>query len=134
MIFIINFLSRIHMKKINKINKNLIIYQAKNGAIAFRGDFENENVLWANLNQIAELFDRDKSVISRHLKKIFQSGELDEKVVVAKIATTTKHGAIKEKTQTKLVSYYNLDVILSVGYRVDSKKLPLHSANGRQKP
>lgn len=92
--------------------------------------FENEDLklnvnmkdetVWLNLDQMAELFDRDKSVISRHIKSIIEE-ELDD-VVVAKFATTTQHGAIKGKTQTKDVNYYNLDVIISVGYRVKSKK------------
>jgi len=99
-------------------NKKIIIYQAKNGAIAFRGDFDNENVVWANLNQIAELFGRDKSVISRHLKKIFESDELNYKATVAKIATVQKEG---KREVLRNIDYYNLDVILSVGYRVDSK-------------
>ena len=101
-----------------KINKNLIIYQAKNGAIEFRGDFKGENVIWGSLNQIAELFGRDKSVISRHLNKIFKSGELDKKSTVAKIATVQKEG---KREVVRNIEYYNLDVILSVGYRVDSK-------------
>ena len=68
----------------------------------------------------AELFGIDKSGISRHLAKIFESGELDEEVVVAKIATTTQHGAMQDKTQTIPTNYYNLDAIISVGYRVNS--------------
>ncbi len=100
--------------------KSAIIYQAANGAIELRTDIKQET-LWANLDQIASVFERDKSVISRHIKSIFATEELDEKVVVAKNATTTKHGAIKGKTQTKQVEYYNLDMIISVGYRVNSK-------------
>ena len=69
---------------------------------------------------MAELFDRDKSVISRHIKNAL-SEELDGEMVIAKFATTTKHGAIEGKTQTHLVDYYNLDTIISVGYRVRSK-------------
>jgi len=69
-----------------KIQKNLIIYQAKNGAIELRGDFKHENI-WATLDQIANLFERDKSVISRHLKNIFSEGELQRNSVVAKNAT-----------------------------------------------
>jgi len=95
--------------------KNLIIYQTKSGKIEFRGDFERDTV-WGSLNQIAELFGRDKSVISRHIKNIFKSEELEERAVVAKIATTAADG------KTYQVDYYNLDVILSVGYRVDSKQ------------
>ena len=103
-----------------KKSKDLIIYQAENGAIALKSD-ANKETIWANLNQIAELFGRDKSVISRHIKKILQDEELEEKVVVAKNATTTQHGAINGKTQTKQVAFYNLDLIISVGYRVNSK-------------
>ena len=76
--------------------------------------------MWLNLEQLAELFGRDKSVISRHIKNVL-SEELDNEVVIAKFATTTKHGAIDGKTQTHLVDYYNLDMIISIGYRVKSK-------------
>ena len=92
--------------------------------------FENQNVklevnmkdetVWLSLEQMAKLFDRDKSVISRHIKNILEE-ELNDEVVVANFATTTKHGAIEGKTQTKEVEYYNLDMIISVGYRVKSK-------------
>ncbi|MBQ9886907.1 MAG: virulence RhuM family protein [Lachnospiraceae bacterium] len=78
--------------------------------------------LWIIQKAMAELFGVDKSGISRHLKKIFESGELDEKVVVAKIATTSPHGAIPGKTQDKESMFYNLDAIISVGYRVNSIK------------
>ena len=71
---------------------------------------------------MAELFGIDKSGISRHLKNIFDTGELDEKVVVAKNAITTQHGAISGKIQTTESNFYNLDAIISVGYRVNSKK------------
>lgn len=64
----------------------------------------------------------DKSTISRHLKNIFTEGELLEEVVVAKIATTTQHGAIEGKTQTTDSQFYNLDAIISVGYRVNSHR------------
>jgi DNA ligase (NAD+) len=76
----------------------------------------NNDTLWLSLNQLVELFGRDKSVISRHLKKIFSANELDEESVVAKYATTAKDGKIYQ------VDYYNLDVIISVGYRVNSKR------------
>ena len=65
---------------------------------------------------MAELFGVDKAGISRHLAKIFATGELGEEVVVAKIATTTQHGAIQDKTQAIPTNYYNLDTIISVGY------------------
>nr|WP_269140285.1 virulence RhuM family protein [Pectinatus sottacetonis] len=71
---------------------------------------------------MAELFQRDKSTISRHIKNIFSEGELDEKVVVAEFATTSQHGAIEGKTQNNITRFYNLDVIISVGYRVKSQR------------
>lgn len=71
---------------------------------------------------MAELFQRNKSTISRHIKNVFESGELDPNVVVAKYATTTQHGAIEGKTQTHQVDFYNLDMIISVGYRVNSHR------------
>lgn len=79
-----------------------------------------DDTIWLTQKAMAELFDIDKSGISRHLKNIFDSRELEEKVVVAKIAIPTKHGAIPEKEQLSLTNYYNLDAIISVGYRVDS--------------
>lgn len=69
---------------------------------------------------MADLFDRDKSIISRHIKNALNE-ELNGEMVVAKFATTTKHGEIEGKRQTHLVEYFNLDVIISVGYRVRSK-------------
>ena len=71
---------------------------------------------------MSELFDVSVSTISRHIKNIFEDGELEEKVVVAKNAITTEHGAIDGKTQTKEVTFYNLDMVIAVGYRVNSKR------------
>ena len=96
-----------------KEQNNIIIYQADNGEIKLRADLNTETV-WASLDQIASLFDRDKSVISRHISNIFKEGELVENSVVAKNATTASDGKIYQ------VTYYNLDVIISVGYRVNS--------------
>lgn len=93
----------------------IVIYQSENSQIEVSVQFENESV-WLNLNQIALLFERDKSVISRHLNNILKSGELDKNSVVAKNATTAKDG------KTYQVEFFNLDVILSVGYRVNSKQ------------
>jgi hypothetical protein len=81
-----------------------------------------EETIWATQKTIAKLFGVDRTTISRHLKNIFETRELEEKVVCAEIAQTTQHGAIKEKTQTKSVKYYNLDAIISIGYRVNSQK------------
>jgi len=100
------------------MKKEIIIYQNKSGAIEFKGDFKKET-LWANLQQIADLFEIDKSGISRHLDNIFQAKELDRKSTVAKIATVQKEGRREIRRE---IEFYNLDVILSVGYRVNSKK------------
>lgn len=100
------------------MENELIIFKSENGALELRTNGEKDTV-WANLEQIATLFGRDKSVISRHIKNIFKEEELQKEVVVAFFATITQHGAIKNKTQTKQVAYYNLDMLLSVGYRVN---------------
>ncbi|MFR2836899.1 MAG: virulence RhuM family protein [[Clostridium] nexile] len=81
-----------------------------------------DETVWATQKAMAELFGVDRTSISRHLKNIFETGELEEKVVCAEIAQTTQHGAIAGKTQTKVVKFYNLDAIISVGYRVNSIK------------
>ena len=98
--------------------KNEIIL-FENQGVKLEVNLKDETV-WLNLEQMSELFDRDKSVISRHIKNAL-SEELKDEVVIAKFATTTKHGAIEGKTQTHQVEYYNLDMIISVGYRVKSK-------------
>lgn len=79
-----------------------------------------DETVWLSLDQMAELFNRDKSVISRHIKNAIE--EECDNVVVAKFATTTQHGAIDGKAQTHMVDCYNLDVIISVGYRVKSSQ------------
>jgi len=99
------------------MKKEIIIYQSKSGKIEFKGDVQKET-LWASLQQIADLFETDKSGISRHIKHIFQSKELEQKATVAKIATVKIEGKRKIKRE---IEYYNLDLILSVGYRVNSK-------------
>lgn len=104
-----------------KITKQALIYQAKNGEIELKLDKKNETIL-ANLNQIADLFGVGKAAISKHLKNIFNEGELEEKVVVSILETTTSHGAIAGKTQIHKVNFYNLDAIISIGYRVNSKQ------------
>ncbi|MCO5259007.1 MAG: hypothetical protein M9916_02570 [Crocinitomicaceae bacterium] len=80
--------------------------------------FDNET-FWLTQQQIADLFQRDRTLITKHINNIFKTEELEEKVVCAKNAHTTQHGAIQRKTQTKQVEYYNLDAILSVSYRVN---------------
>jgi death-on-curing family protein len=91
------------------------LYRAADGTIALDVRLERDT-LWLNLNQIAGLFERDKSVISRHLRNVFKSGELDRDSVVALFATTAADG------KTYQVEHYSLDAILSVGYRVNSRR------------
>jgi len=93
----------------------IILYQSEDGDTSVDVHLKDETV-WLTLNQMAELLDRDKSVISRHLGNIFQTGELAREAVVAKNATTASDG------KTYQVDYYNLDAIISVGYRVNSKR------------
>ncbi len=101
--------------KRSAMNSEIIIYESGNHTIEVRLDGAQET-LWLSLQQIADLFDRDKSVISRHLRNIFKDEELGRDSVVAKNATTAADG------KTYQVDYYNLDAIISVGYRVNSKK------------
>ena len=100
-------------------NGNIIIYQTADGLTKIDVKVENDTV-WLSLEQMAELFQRNKSTISRHIKNIFEEGELNREVVVVKYATTTQHGAIEGKQQTHWVDCYNLDVIISVGYILKS--------------
>ena len=117
------------MKDSNIMQSNLIAEQNKNEIILYQPDetihlevrMENETV-WLTQQQIAELFQKAKSTISFHIANVFKEKELDEKVVVRKFRTTTQHGAIAGKTQEKYVALYNLDVIISVGYRVKSQR------------
>ena len=93
--------------------------------------FENQNVklevnmkdetVWLSLEQMAKLFDRDRTVIARHINNIFKDNELVKGEVCAKFAHTTQHGALSNRTQTRELDYYNLDMIISVGYRVKSQ-------------
>jgi prophage maintenance system killer protein len=96
---------------------DVVIYQAEDGSAKIEVQLDQETV-WLNLNQIAELFGRDKSVVSRHVNTIFKSGELSREATVAKNATVQTEGG-REVTRT--IEYFNLDVIISVGYRVNSK-------------
>ncbi len=104
------------MKKKGKKN-HLVVYQASSGAIELRGDFKHASV-WATLEQVATVFGRDKSVISRHLSNIYKERELKRKATVAKNATVQIEGG---RRILRDIEYYNLDAILSVGYRVNSK-------------
>lgn len=99
----------------------IVIYQTPDNQTQVEVQFEGET-FWLTQEQIGQLFERDRTVITKHIRNIFKEGELDEQVVCANFAHTTKHGAIEGKTQEKNVKYYNLDAILSVGYRVNSKR------------
>ncbi len=98
------------------MNKSEIkIYKSSEGKTSIEVKLDKETV-WLNLSQMVELFERDKSVISRHIKNVFKEGELEQKSVVANFATTAIDGKVYK------VDYYNLDVIISVGYRIKSKR------------
>ena len=123
------------MKKINNSQKifmanklalkdqltEFLLYSDGSGDIKVETYLHNET-LWLPQKRIAELFGVDRSVISKHLRNILDSQELVKEVVCANFAHTTQHGAIAGKTQIINIKYYNLDAILSVGYRVNSSK------------
>ena len=98
-----------------KEKADMIIYTTEDGLTKVETTFDGDTV-WLSIDQMAELFQRDKSTISRHIKNIFTEGELQRDSVVAKFATTASDGKVYN------VDYYNLDVIISVGYRVKSKR------------
>jgi hypothetical protein len=117
--------------KTNQTQNEIILYQPDNKGeiVLYQPDnslrlevrMEDETV-WLSQAQMSMLFGRDRTVISRHIRNIFLEGELQENVVCANFAHTTLHGAIKDKTQTIDILSYNLDVIISVGYRLKSKQ------------
>jgi len=103
------------------MKNEIVLYQSDELASRIEVRVELDTV-WLNRQQLASLFGRDIKTIGKHINNVFSEGELVKEVVVAKFATTTQHGAIKGKTQILSVEYYNLDVIISVGYRVKSKQ------------
>ncbi len=98
--------------------KDIVIYQSEDNKAKVEVSFEGETC-WLTLNQISDLFERDKSVISRHLSNVFKEEELDKEATVAKNATVQNEG---DRKVTREIEYYNLDAILSVGYRINSKR------------
>ena len=98
---------------------NIIIYQTEDGITKIETRLENETV-WLTQAQMAELFQKSRVTITEHIGNIFKEGELTENVVCRNFRHTTQHGAIADKTQKVETKYYNLDVIISVGYRVKS--------------
>ncbi len=106
------------MSDLAKPNGEILLYQTQDGESRVEVRLINETV-WLSLNQMAELFDRDKSVISKHISNIFEEGELVQEGTVAKFATVQSEGPRNVKRD---VEFYNLDVIISVGYRVKSHR------------
>ena len=101
------------------LKNKIAIYRSADGETRLDVKVDKETV-WLNVSQMAELFGRDSKTIRKHIDNAIRE-ELADEVVVAKFATTTQHGAIAGKSQTHDVNFYNLDVIISVGYRVKSK-------------
>ena len=99
----------------------ILLYTTPEGGVKVNAVLKDET-LWLTQGAMAELFGVQKAAISKHLKNIFESGELVEGVVVSKMETTTRHGAIEGKTQEHAVNFYNLDAIIAVGYRVNSRR------------
>lgn len=99
----------------------MVLYRTEYDDVTVSALIKDESI-WITQKAMAELFGVDKSGISRHLSNIFETGELDESLVVAKIATPNPHGRSEKATQYIPTNYYNLDAIISVGYRVNSKK------------
>ncbi len=98
-----------------------LVYNSTDEDLSVNAIVKDESI-WLTQKAMGELFGVDRTSITRHLKNIFEDGELDEKVVVSKMEKTAQHGAIANKTQKKEVQYYNLDAIISVGYRVNSRR------------
>ena len=105
----------------NDITKQMemVLYRTEDDAVTVSALIKDESI-WLTQKAMAELFGVQTPAISKHLKNIFEQGELNEEMVISKMETTTPHGAISDKTQTSPTNYYNLDAIISVGYKVKS--------------
>lgn len=101
------------------MTNKLVIYQTKDGKVKIETHLEDETV-WLTQKQIATLFDKGRSTITEHIGNVFKEGELDKEVVCRNFRHTTQHGMIADKTQESESVFYNLDMIISVGYRVKS--------------
>ena len=108
------------MSELQKI-PNFVIFQTEKGKVNIEVYFKNDT-LWLTQKRMSQLFDKGRSTITEHLKNIFSTGELDEKVVCRDFRQTTQHGAIKGLTQGKEVKHYNLRAVIAVGYRVNSER------------
>ena len=103
----------------NEENK-IILYQDDNEITRVSVRYADED-LWLTQSQLAEIYQTSKSNVSEHIKHIFEDGELDKNVVVRNFRITTQHGAIEGKTQSRDVAHYNLDMVIALGYRVQSQ-------------
>ena len=100
------------------MEQQVLVYKRLNGdSLAVKADGET---IWLTQDQMCQLFGRERSVITKHIRNVFREGELDEKVSCAKFAHDTPHGAMTGRMKTTMVTVYNLDVVISVGYRVKS--------------
>ena len=99
-------------------NSQITIFCSQDGQVELNVKLDNDTV-WLTLDQMADLFQKNKSTISRHIKNVFEEGELEANSTVAFFATVQKEG---ERTVERNIAYYNLDVIISVGYRVHSQR------------
>jgi len=108
----------------NNSYTEFLLYTTPDGKVKVE-IFLKDETIWLTQDRIAELFGVQRPAITKHLKNIFESGELQEEVVSSILEQTTRHGAIEGKTQTRPVKFYNLDAIISVGYRVNSKQATL---------
>ena len=116
-----NNITKEHKLSVRDELTDFLLYTAPDGVVKVEC-FLHEETIWLPQKRIAELFGVGVPAISKHLNNIFSSGELQEKVVVSILETTTQHGAISGKTQTQATKFYNLDAIISVGYRVNSSR------------
>jgi len=111
-------------KKIKQASEGfneILLYTTPNGKVKVEIYLQNETI-WLTQQKIADLFGVDRTVVTKHIGNIFKSGELNEQLVCANFAHTTQHGAIAGKTQESITKFYNLDAIISVGYRVNSSQ------------
>ena len=103
------------------MKNEIVLFEAKDGKFSLPVQL-NEETVWLTRMQMAELFEKDRTVILRHIQNAIEEGEIDPKVSCPKFAQVTPHGAIPGKTRKQIVDLYNLDVIISVGYRVHSQR------------
>lgn len=116
------YLCKLHRSKTNMdLKDKIVIYRTADGQTAVDVRMDGDTV-WLSQAQMAELFQKDRTVIGRHINNIFKEGELDKSLVCANFAHTKEYGRREGFTQTKNTIYYNLDEIISVGYRVKSRK------------